>query len=105
MRPTLFAHKYAVQQVRAPLMNYSSASISSVEVPDKSQALKWISRLTCLHRASLLPLPQLYSPTRLHPPAPIPLLSPLVGDKCLTEAIRAARALTDMWQCDTQPRH
>lgn len=101
--PTLFAHKHAVQQVRAPLMNYSSASIGSVEVPDKSQALKWISRLTCLHRAGLWPLPQLYSPNSS--PAPIPLLFPLVGDKCLTEAIRAGRALTDMWQCDTRPRH
>lgn len=85
-------------------MNYSSASISSVEVPDKSQALKWISRLTCLHRAGLLPLPQRYSPTCLRLPSPSSS-SPLVGDKCLTEAIRAARALTDMWQCDTRPRH
>lgn len=68
--PTLFAHKHAVQQVRAPLMNYSSTSISSVEVPDKSQALKWISRLTCLHRAGLLPLPQLHSPTCLRLPSP-----------------------------------
>lgn len=56
MGPSLFAHKHTVQQVRAPLMNYSSASISSVEVPDKSQALKCISRLTCLHKAGLLPL-------------------------------------------------
>lgn len=34
-----------------------------------------------------------------------PLVFTLVGDKCLTEAIRVARALTDMWQCDTRPRH
>lgn len=46
-----------------------------------------------------------YSSTHLLPPAPIPLLFPRVGDKCLTEAIRAARALTDMRRRDTQPRH
>lgn len=57
--PPLFANKHAVQQVRAPLMNYSAPSISSVQLPDKSQALKWISRLTCLHRAGL---------SRPHPP-------------------------------------
>lgn len=34
-----------------------------------------------------------------HPPF---LFAP-AGDKCLTEAIRGAAALTDMWQCDTQP--
>ena len=52
-------------QVRALLMNNSRTSISSVEVPDKSQPLKWISRLTCLHRAG--------PPARPHPgrcPAP-----------------------------------
>lgn len=46
------------------------------------------------------PPPALFSNLSL---APIPLLFPLVGDKCLTEAIRVARALTDMWQCDTRP--
>lgn len=95
-RATLFAHKHAAQQVRAPLMNYSSPSISSAEVPDKSQALKWISRLTCLHRAG----PPLPSPTAT--PSP-PLAFAPAGDKCLTEAIRGAAALTGMWQWDTQP--
>ena len=52
-------------------MNYSSTSISSVEVPDKSQALKWISRLTCLHRAgAVAPPPALFSNVSLRLASP-----------------------------------
>lgn len=62
-----------------PLMNYSSTSRSSFEGTDKkkkkgkkSQLLKWISRLTCLHKAGLSPLlpTSLYSATRLPSPSP-----------------------------------
>ena len=68
-----------LKQVRALPMNYSHASISSVEAPDKSQALKWISRLTCLHRAGRPVRLPAYLPTErpspqlpLHPPSPLP---------------------------------
>lgn len=83
-------------------MNYSSASIGSVELPDKSQPLKWISRLTCLHRAgqaaaAAAPPRQACSLSDCPPLSislPRPLLFTSVSDKWLTEAIRVAPAPT-----------
>lgn len=75
-------------------MNYSSTSISSVEVPDKSQALKWISRLTCLHSGAVAPPPR-----SIRAPPPLPFFFSL--------AISAWQKLSEgpeawqMWQCNT----
>lgn len=54
---------------------------------------------------AVAPPPALFSNvTRAPIPPPSALVFTPVGDKCLTEAIGVARALTDMWQRDTRPR-